>query len=150
MVVITILIAWFFVTLFHELSHAFFAKLRGAKILGIYPYWHWYRPHPTLYEVWPWIPFKGRPPVAGIRFRFAGYRWKGGTPPKRIEAAAPLLMDAITISLAGAAMLITGNVLHPAIFALFALIDAGVWLRGYFNDNALSDGRKFRYGRKDK
>jgi hypothetical protein len=150
MVVLTILIAWFFVTLFHELSHAFFAKRRGAEILAVYPYWHWYYPDSgDRFKVWPWYPGRHRPHVAGVRWRWAGYRWRGGDTPKRIEAAAPLLMDAITISLAGSAMLVTGNVLHPAIFILFALIDAGVWVKGYLGGTAHTDGGKFRNGREE-
>lgn len=142
------LFAWWYCTLFHELSHAFFAWMRGANVLRIIPYWHWSIPRlpSNRLEVWAGLPtwLGGKPTVEGAQFRFAGYEWRSGDTPKKVEALAPVLMDTITIALGLLSMLVVPWT-FGAIFVLFASIDAAVWFKGYFSDKPTTDGYVFRH-----
>jgi hypothetical protein len=144
-------IAWFYMTLFHELSHAFFAWRRGAKVTGVYPYWHWYWWQVDLKEgqiyrcVVGLPPPIGKPPHANAKFRFAGYTWKGGEPWQPVEALAPVLMDTVTFTLALLVLAFGGmDPVYPCLFIVAAAIDLGIWIAGFFGRNFNSDGRRYR------
>jgi len=148
------LVAWFYSALFHELSHAFFAWRRGAKVTGIYPYWHWYWWQLDLKEGQVYRSVPGLPPPIGKKpnpralFRFAGYTWAGGDAWRPVEAFAPVIMDGITLSLALLALAFdVTDPVYPCLFIGAAAIDLGVWLAGFFGSNLRSDGRRFRHGR---
>jgi hypothetical protein len=139
-------VAWFYTTLFHELAHAFFARLRGAQVTRVIPYWHWYFRNPASGRlIMSWVglpPPLGKPPIPVAQFRFAGYEWEGGDPPKAVESLAPVLMDALTTVLAFVSMFFIPWG-YGALFMLCAVIDAVVWMLGYLDNTPGSDGHRF-------
>jgi hypothetical protein len=116
----TVLIAWFYSTLLHEIAHATFAWKRGASV-RIYPYPHMYQG----------------------RLYFARYTWEGGGPVEAQEHAAPLLFDALTI-VAALLLMLFSDWLWPLFFVLTSLVDSAVWMHGYWRGGPHTDGQKFR------
>lgn len=137
MLLLIVLIAWFYSTLLHELSHAWFAWTRGATV-KIFPFWHWLHTRPPYPMSAPW----NRPPMPR-RFYFARIRWNGGNPQKAEEHAAPLLGDVFTIAWSTVFALAIHEA-WPLVFVATSLIDAMVWGYGYFWGGPHTDGQKFK------
>jgi hypothetical protein len=139
-----LLLSWFYVTVMHEVSHAIVVKIRGAKRVRIYPFWHWYCP---LTGAWRWqlLPPPSKPrKLYFARFSYEGVEQPKG--PKNWQDIAPLQMDVITSLLAFP----VGLGFDPwagLILIGCAVIDALVWMRGYYWGKAHTDGYKYRQGR---
>ena len=145
-------IAWLFENVMHEASHLICAAFKGCKPLGLYPLAHWAHVGANgevEYRWWrPWELWKK--PWPDARWYFARCQYLAPVrawPPHTIIHISPFVWG---MSLA------TGAGLASAFFSIYflplaavGLIDALLWVRGYFWGSASCDGKRWKNGDQD-
>ena len=125
-----IIVSWIYVTVMHEVSHAFVAHKDGATKARIYPW-------PHMHEGWLYF----------ARYSYEGKTYTGS---KNFIDKAPLVMDFVTMFLAVTISLFPGFIPFSNCLVVAAFIDQLVWYWGFFFGGPHTDGHKYRYGRGEK
>lgn len=147
--ILSILFCWPLALFVHEASHVFvmYTNYYDLKCTGFLPYPHWYSSKTHKDRVWrPWELMKR--PEGFDTFYYAGYRAEGAWPRGKGELLhiAPLVSNCVLAGVGMIHLVLTPSI-FAAVFTCAFLVDAAVWLEGYFKGKGPHlDGYRYRYG----